>query len=75
MYPDLDTISQLSPSQLFVCLFVCFTCFPRDHTLSVHKSRKKQWPRLKRPREEGKLAFFCKKEPDKLHIDGEYIIP
>ena len=24
MYPDQDTILQLLPSQMFVCLFVCF---------------------------------------------------
>ena len=45
-----------------------------DLPKEIQESRKKQWPRLKRAREEGKLAFFCKKEPDKLYIDGEYII-
>ena len=45
-----------------------------DLPKEIQESRKKQLPRLKRARE-GKLAFFCKKEPDKLYIDGEYIIP
>ena len=46
-----------------------------DLPKEIHGSRKKQWPRLKCAREQGKLAFFCKKEPDELYIDGEYIIP
>ena len=46
-----------------------------DLPKEIQGSRKKQWPRLKRAREEGKLAFFCKKEPDKLYIGREYIIP
>jgi len=40
--------------------------FPKE----IGKRRKKQWPRLKKEREEGKIAFFSKPEPDKLFIDG-----
>ena len=37
-----------------------------DLPKEIQESRKKQWPRWKRTREEGKLGFFCKKEPDKF---------
>ena len=30
-------------------------------------------PRLKKAREEGKIAFFSKPEPDKLFIDGQFV--
>ncbi|CAH3165385.1 unnamed protein product [Porites lobata] len=42
--------------------------FPRE----ISERRKKQWPRLKKAREEGKTAFFSKPEPDKLFIDGRF---
>ena len=32
--------------------------------------RKKLWPKLKQAREDGKVAFFDKREPDKLYING-----
>ena len=43
--------------------------FPRE----ISERRKKQWPRLKKAREEGKTAFFSKPEPDKLFIDGRFV--
>ena len=46
-----------------------FTDLPRE----IQEIRKKQWPKLKKAREEGKLASFDKKEPDKLYIDGHFI--
>ena len=46
-----------------------FTDLPRE----IQERRKKQWPKLKKAREEGKLASFDKKEPDKLYIDGHFI--
>ena len=43
--------------------------FPRE----ISERRKKQLPRLKKAREEGKTAFFSKPEPDKLFIDGRFV--
>ena len=45
-----------------------FTDLPRE----IQEGRKKQWPKLKKAREEGKLASFDKKELDKLYIDGHF---
>ena len=41
-----------------------------DYPREIQERRRKLWPRLRRAREEGKRAFFDKKEPDKLIIDG-----
>ena len=46
-----------------------FTDLPRE----IQERRKKQWSKLKKAREEGKLASFDRKEPDKLYIDGQFI--
>ena len=43
--------------------------FPRE----ISERRKKQWPRLKKAREEGKTAFFSTPEPNKLFIDGRFV--
>jgi len=40
--------------------------FPKE----IRERRKKLWPKMKKAREEGKIAFFDKREPDKLYIDG-----
>lgn len=42
-----------------------------DYPREIQERRRKLWPSLKRAREEGKRAFFDKKEPDKLIIDGQ----
>ena len=44
-----------------------------DLPRGIQESRKKQWPRLKRAREEGKTAYFSRKEPDKLFIKGRIV--
>lgn len=44
-----------------------------DYPKEIQERRKKQWPKMKRAREEGKLASFSKKEPDKLFIDGHFV--
>ena len=41
-----------------------------DYPKEIQERRRKLWPRLKRAREDGKRAYFDKKEPDKLFIDG-----
>ena len=46
-----------------------FTDLPRE----IQERRKKQGPKLKKAKEEGKLASFDKKEPDKLYTDGHFI--
>ena len=45
--------------------------FPKE----MSERRKKQWPRLKKAREDGKIAFFSKPgpEPYKLFIDGRFV--
>ena len=40
--------------------------FPKE----IQDRRKKLWPKLKQAREDGKVAFFDKREPDKLYING-----
>ena len=44
-----------------------------DLPKEISERRKKQWPRLKKAREEGKIAFFSKPEPDQLFIDGRCV--
>ena len=44
-----------------------------DLPKEISERRKRQWPRLKKAREEGKIAFFSKPEPDKLFIDGQFV--
>ena len=36
----------------------------------IRDRRQKLLPKMKKAREEGKVAFFDKREPDKLYIDG-----
>ena len=43
--------------------------FPKE----ISEKRKKLWPHLKKAREEGKIAFFSKPEPDKLFIDEPFV--
>ena len=44
-----------------------------DLPKEIQDRRKKQWSKLKKAREEGKLAAFDRKEPDKLYIEGHLI--
>ena len=44
-----------------------------DLPKEISERRKRQWPRLKKAREEGKIAFLSKPEPDKLFIDGQFV--
>ena len=44
-----------------------------DFPNEISKRRKKQRPRLKKAREEGKIAFFSKPEPDKLFTNGRFV--
>lgn len=41
-----------------------------DLPKEIRERRQKLWPKMKKAREEGKVAFFDKREPDKLYIDG-----
>ena len=43
-----------------------------DLPKEISERRKKQWPRLKKAREEGKIAFFSKREPC-LSTDGLFL--
>ena len=44
-----------------------------DLPKKISERSKTHWPRLKKAREEGKIAFFSKPEPDKLFIDGRFV--
>ena len=44
-----------------------------DLPKEISERRKRQWPRLKKAREEGTIAFFSKPEPDKFLIDGQFV--
>ena len=41
-----------------------------DLPKEIQERRQKLWPKMKKAREEGKVPFFDKREPDKLYIDG-----
>lgn len=41
-----------------------------DLPKQIQDRRKKVLPRMKKAREYGKVAYFDRKEPDKLYIDG-----
>jgi len=45
-----------------------------DLPKEISERRKRQWPRLKEVREDGKTAFFSKSEPNKLFIDGQFVL-
>ena len=36
--------------------------------------RRERWPRIKKAREKGKTAIFLKSEPDKLFINGHFVL-
>lgn len=44
-----------------------------DLPKEISERRKKQWPRWKKARDDGKIAFFSKPKPDKLFIDGRFV--
>lgn len=44
-----------------------------DYPEEIQEKRKEQWHKIKWAREEGKLASFSKKEPDKHFIDGRFV--
>ena len=48
-----------------------YSDFPKE----ISERRKKQSPKLKKARKEGKIAFFSKPEPDKLFSDGQFVPP
>ena len=41
-----------------------------DLPKEIRERRQKLWPKMKKGREECKVAFFDKREPGKLYIDG-----
>ncbi|CAH3040123.1 unnamed protein product, partial [Pocillopora meandrina] len=43
-----------------------------DLPKEIGQRRKRQWPRLKKAREEGKIVFFSKPEPNKLFTEGQF---
>ena len=45
-----------------------------DYPDEIRERRRKQWPRMKKAREEGKTAYFSKAQPDRLYIDGELVV-
>ena len=45
-----------------------------DYPKEIRERKKQQWPRMKKAREEGKTAIFLKSEPDKLFINGHFVL-
>ena len=37
-----------------------------DYPDEIRERRRKQWPRMKKAREEGKTAYFSKAQPDRV---------
>ena len=69
-FPDRERIFRRALEVRDVTEVRVFTDLPKE----IQERRKKQWPKLKKAREEGKVASFDRKEPDKLYID-EHLIP
>ena len=44
-----------------------------DLPKEIRDKRKAQWRKLKKARDEGKMGYFSRREPDKLYIDGEFV--
>ena len=44
-----------------------------DYPKEISERRKKQWPTMKKAREEGKTAIFLKSEPEKLFINEQFV--
>ena len=65
-YPDREGVFKRALERRGHIDVKIYSDLPRE----IQEGRKKQWPLLKRAREEGKTAFFSKKEPDKLFIEG-----
>lgn len=68
-YPDRERVFERALEMKEEIDVKIYSDFPKE----IQERRKRQWPRLKRAREEGKRAFFSKKEPDKLYIDGQLV--
>ena len=68
-FPDRERIFRRALEVRDVTEVRVFTDLPKE----IQERRKKQWPKLKKAREEGKVASFDRKEPDKLYIDGHLI--
>ena len=68
-FPDRERIFRRTLEVRDVTEVRVFTDLPKE----IQERRKKQWPKLKKAREEGKVASFDRKEPDKLYIDGHLI--
>ena len=68
-FPDRERIFRRALEVRDVTEVRVFTDLPKE----IQERRKKQWPKLKRAREEGEVASFDRKEPDKLYIDGHFI--
>ena len=65
-YPDRDRVFKRALERRRHINVKIYSDLPRESQVG----RKKQWPILKRAREEEKSAFFSKKESDKLFIEG-----
>ena len=68
-FPDRERIFRRALEVRDVTEVRVFTDLPKE----IQERCKKQWPKLKKAREEGKVASFDRKEPDKLYIDGHFI--
>ena len=68
-FPDRERIFRRALEVRDVTEVRVFTDLPKE----IQERRKKQWPKLKKAREEKKSASFDKREPDKLCINGHFI--
>ena len=68
-YPDQEQVFKAALEAQDEIDVKVYTDLPKE----IQENWKKQWPRLKRAREEGKTAYFSRKEPDKLFIEGRFV--
>lgn len=68
-YQDREEVMQKARAKLKGKDYAVFEDIPKE----LYELRKKQQNKLKRARQDGHKAFFSKKFPDKLFINGKFV--
>ena len=68
-YQDREEVMQKARAKLKGKGYAVFEDFPKE----LYELRKRQQNKLKRARQDGLKAFFSKKFPDRLYINGEFV--
>ena len=68
-YQDREEVMQKARAKLKSKDYAVFEDIPKE----LYELRKRQQNKLKRARQDGLKAFFSKKFPDRLYINGEFV--